>query len=180
MEKLTAFVETMFDQLRAELLRVQEERNQLQWLVTHDELTELPNRRHFYNLAPALLDGAVVMMMDLNKFKSINDSYGHRAGDAVIKEVGHRIDRTLHYGLVARLGGDEFAAVVPGARWPGAVSSLNQAMRPRIHLDLGKSVVIGLSIGVCDRQATLSERMRVADEAMYEAKRRGRVYSILH
>src|SRR5439155_14476814 len=88
-------------------------------LAMHDPLTGLPNRPQFHRLVDAALaepstSVLAVMIMDLDRFKEINDALGHDIGDAVLREVGVRLRRRLGTrGVVARLGGDEFAVLVP-------------------------------------------------------------------
>nr|BFE74566.1 hypothetical protein GCM10020092_078670 [Actinoplanes digitatis] len=108
---------------------------------SHDELTGLANRRLFHALAPALLRGddssSAVLILDLNGFKPINDTYGHDAGDEVLCVVARRMAACLGDHLVARFGGDEFAALprlpgadAPEAWWHEVVSSLSAAIAP--------------------------------------------------
>src|SRR5688572_16250822 len=102
--------------LRAQVARLQAEREALQYAAGHDELTGLPNRRLFYALASRVLDttdeSAAVMMIDLDGFKPINDRHGHAAGDHVLRIIACRLAAWAGDNLVARLGGDEFAVLL--------------------------------------------------------------------
>ncbi len=145
----------------------------------HDELTGLPNRAHLYvTLDQRLSVGpAAVAVLDLNRFKEVNDTLGHHVGDEVLIQTARRLRQALpSSALVARLGGDEFAIVLFGvSRIPDAISKLSAlelAFTAPIELD-AMSLRIDASIGVAispdhgtDR-ATLLQR---ADVAMYAAK----------
>lgn len=149
--------------------------------ATHDALTELPNRTLFRDrIERAIAAGApfAVMFIDLDRFKVVNDSLGHEAGDRLLREVAARLRATLAAAdaVVARLGGDEFGVVTATTDAPALAQTLLDALaRP---LDLGaRTVAPGASIGVVadgqDYDAP-SELLRDADTAMYAAKRAGR------
>ncbi|HET6534019.1 MAG TPA: bifunctional diguanylate cyclase/phosphodiesterase [Actinoplanes sp.] len=153
-------------------------------LSLHDSLTGLPNRRSFHQLLEAALadardgrTGVAVMLVDLDRFKEINDALGHDTGDALLREVGERLQAHLTgRGVVARLGGDEFAVLLPT---DGATESAVTAAADLGDL-LDRSIRMGplaltarASIGVAaapqhgDDAQTL---LRQADVAMYAAK----------
>jgi diguanylate cyclase (GGDEF)-like protein len=152
-----------------------------------DKLSGLHNRRGFEREAGAALQAcaarrlpACLMIVDLDHFKSINDSYGHAAGDEVIRLFGRHVAASLQPGMVAgRIGGEEFAVVVPDAEL-GAVRRFAEALRtgfPResggpLPPDLSPTVSIGLCLA--GPGGELYELMRKADEALYHAKRLGR------
>jgi diguanylate cyclase (GGDEF)-like protein len=168
--------------LDASLLEARELEERLRYQTQHDSLTALANRALFgERLAAAAPAGAAVLHIDLDGFKTINDTYGHHAGDAVLIEVAARLRASLPPGgLAARLGGDEFAALLPGAG--PDVEALAQAVAERFQTVLrlpvtvdGRPLTIGASIGVAagaggDPEALL----RLADEQMYLRKHRGR------
>ena len=146
----------------------------------HDALTGLPNRAELQaRLAEVLARGTsstAVLFMDLDRFKDVNDTLGHSAGDRVLSEVAERLSQDLPAGsTIARLGGDEFAVVLPGA---GLAAALRVAQRLRRLLERpvaveGVSVDVGVSIGVslAPRDGdTPGLLMRRADIAMYDAK----------
>ncbi|VWX50525.1 bifunctional diguanylate cyclase/phosphodiesterase [Novosphingobium sp. 9U] len=157
-------------------------------LAEHDALTTLPNRR---NLRTKLLRGVIepgsqpvnvaLMLMDLDRFKPINDIHGHEVGDLLLVEVANRL-RALcvsHNAKPARLGGDEFVIVVElgedGSADEFAAEAIRTLARP-FDID-GRRLTIGVSIGLSryGRDGTqVSDLLRKADIAMYEAKRSGR------
>ncbi|MCW6511437.1 EAL domain-containing protein [Lichenifustis flavocetrariae] len=157
-------------------------------LARHDVLTGLPNRRV---LASAVNDiikrsarrslAAAVLVLDLDRFKPVNDIHGHSAGDKVLCEVATRLGAILRVGdVAARLGGDEFAIILefePGSDTPHRVAKrILACINAPILLD-GRSVSVGTSIGIAvsptdgDDAETL---LHAADLAMFKAKREGR------
>lgn len=172
-----------FARLRTEIALLQAQRAALQWELRHDELTGLPNRRHFRDTAPDLLHGhataAAVMLVDLNDFKPVNDRFGHDIGDGVLRAVAQRLLAWAGENLVARLGGDEFAGVLvstheppPGQQWwRPAIAGLAAAIAEPIHL-AGHRLAVTASIGVAPVRSDMdtSALLHVADRAMYEAK----------
>jgi diguanylate cyclase (GGDEF)-like protein len=146
----------------------------------HDALTGLPNRTYFgQRLAGALTGGqpVAVLLLDLDRFKDVNDALGHHHGDELLQEVAARLQVALRVGdLVARLGGDEFAVLLPGVDTPAAAAARARSLvsvleRPVAIADV--SVTVGASVGVVvaprdgTDAATLLQR---ADVALYEAK----------
>ncbi|MGW4945602.1 GGDEF domain-containing protein [Actinoplanes sp. NPDC004185] len=179
----TARLQARIDQLAAHVQQLERERASLQWMADHDELTGLANRRLFHALAPELLRDAdsstAVLILDLNGFKPINDTYGHDAGDEVLRVVARRMAACLGDHLVARFGGDEFAALpraprtdVPEAWWQEVAGSLSAAIAPPMDVK-GHTLSVTASIGVvpAGRSADLADLLRRADQAMFSAKR---------
>jgi diguanylate cyclase (GGDEF)-like protein len=161
----------------ADRLRGQVEENEHQAL--HDSLTGLPNRVRFEREAEvAAASGrlASVLLFDLDRFKDVNDTLGHAAGDAVLREVGHRLAACLRDAVcVARLGGDEFAVLLsePGreAAFRTAHSIRSVLTRP-YELD-GLSLALDASIGIAlapEHGDDVPTLLRHADVAMYTAK----------
>jgi diguanylate cyclase len=149
----------------------------------HDELTGLPNRRHLYERladqmgAAAMADGFSLLLLDLNRFKEVNDVLGHHSGDHLLCQVAERFTREIRdEDLLARLGGDEFAVLVSGRAGPEAglelARRLNRAL-DREFLLSDVPVHVEASIGIArypqdGRDATAL--LRCADAAMYAAK----------
>jgi diguanylate cyclase (GGDEF)-like protein len=161
---------------------------QLRHLATHDALTDLPNRVLLDDrLAQASAHAArdrqsfAVLMVDLDRFKAINDSLGHRSGDTVLHEVARRLnDLVPSTDTIARVGGDEFVLVVgPSATRADAeevARRANEALGMPIRLggvDLHVSASIGIALFPADGSAAEALLAR-ADAAMYCAKQRGR------
>jgi len=150
-----------------------------------DELTGLGNRRRLLNELSRRFDsltlrshdsGLALLMIDLDHFKEINDSFGHPAGDAVLREIGPRLQSILHPGdVVARLGGDEFAVIVDRADMASAISAaerITTALEQPIMMEVA-SLHVGASIGIAlapTHARSPDELMRCADVAMYRAK----------
>jgi diguanylate cyclase (GGDEF)-like protein len=144
-------------------------------LARTDELTGLPNRRRFINALEALnTTEALLLLLDIDGFKKVNDSLGHDAGDELLRQIANRFNRQIPHGsLLARLGGDEFGAIIYGDHKHGI--EIAHALRSSLTYpaDLGShSVTISVSIGAVPNDGK-PELMRRADEAMYAAKRSG-------
>lgn len=157
----------------------------------HDNLTGLPNRNLLYQRLGTALDAAhaqqhsmAVLLMDLDRFKEVNDTLGHHVGDRLLEQVAPRLRAVVRAPeTVARLGGDEFAIVMPHADLAAAIllaqrliAALGQPFKVEQH-----SLGIGLSIGIClypehgEDSQTLLQR---ADVAMYVAKRNASGYTV--
>ena len=158
----------------------------LEYLAYHDSLTGLANRHAFESrlhvaIADAVRYGDLLMLayLDLDRFKPVNDRYGHEAGDTVLIEVGKRLVLSVRVqDLVARLGGDEFVVLLQRVEShdeiAGIADRLLAAMRQPIDIDGGLSVEIDASVGfaIFDPAVDDSRTLVVkADMAMYESKR---------
>jgi diguanylate cyclase (GGDEF)-like protein len=147
-----------------------------------DELTGLPNRRRFIaELELLRRRNGTLLLLDLDGFKAVNDSYGHEVGDQLLKQITLRFNRVLPSDvLIARLGGDEFGVVVYGHRNIGndVALALRATCTYPFTLSVG-DVKVGVSIGSVTTEgptATKEELLKRADTAMYEAKRNGTGY----
>ena len=141
-------------------------------LARTDELTGLANRRKFISELEKFREGeSSVLLLDLNGFKSINDRFGHDAGDDLLKRVALRFSRVMpNTGLLARLGGDEFGVLIAGDGF-----ELAQALRATLSYPFeigGEAISLDVSIGEAKNDGS-GQILRRADEAMYEAKRAG-------
>lgn len=163
-------------------------KQQLEVLAHHDSLTGLANRvllrERFRTTVEHAMDSGDafgLVMIDLNRFKSINDSYGHAAGDRVLVTSAQRLLATVRASdTVARLGGDEFVVMMVPVRDPQELALLGDklvnALSAPITLTNGSSVSVGVSLGFAlypDDGGTLSDLLHVADQAMYECKSSG-------
>lgn len=151
----------------------------------HDGLTSLPNRTLLHeHLQQAILtarregSGLALAMLDLDRFKEINDAFGHHYGDLLLQQLGARLQATLRQSdTIARLGGDEFAVILPAARSMRdaelTAGKILRALRERFQLDEQVAAEVGASVGLVlypghgDDANTL---LRRADVAMYVAK----------
>jgi diguanylate cyclase (GGDEF)-like protein/PAS domain S-box-containing protein len=157
----------------------------LTYQAFHDPLTGLANRALLADRLAHALVGArrggrplALLLLDLDNFKTVNDSFGHVAGDQVLVEVGRRIESCVREGdTPARLGGDEFAVLledVEGEEMAVEVTArISRALRAPMSVD-GKELFVGASIGIVvsrDKGESAGEMLRNADLAMYAAKR---------
>ncbi|TNE75378.1 MAG: EAL domain-containing protein [Gammaproteobacteria bacterium] len=158
-----------------------------------DGLTSLPNRQMLAESLSDFLEShknepvcAAVMMLDLDHFKDINDSWGHTVGDQVIKKIGQALSGLMGGdNMLARMSGDEFVLFIPElsddaskAAWDAQAiaEKLGEAVASPIFLD-GHEVILTASIGIAlltDADTTADRILQYADTAMYEAKRKGR------
>jgi diguanylate cyclase (GGDEF)-like protein len=191
---LTALVQsnTALQQLSSDLeIRVLERTQELHQLAMFDPLTGLANRAQSKTFLENALHetqnsaSLALLILDLNKFKNINDTVGHQVGDQVLVQVAQRFRDVVPEGtLLARLGGDEFMLIVPEfdsgtvgvqkviAKAETISKALLETLLPAIHID-DTEFFIGASIGIsiCPKDANnASSLMRLADLAMYQAK----------
>ncbi|HEX8611752.1 MAG TPA: EAL domain-containing protein [Telluria sp.] len=161
---------------------------QLHHLALHDALTRLPNRSLLEDRVLQAIHGAersgkrfALMFLDLDRFKTINDSLGHHYGDKLLQAVAVRLSGCVRANdTVARLGGDEFVVLLDDVGSPSAVASVAEKMLDTMALPLdveGQVQSVSASIGISlypDDGLTLRELMTNADSAMYHAKKAGR------
>ncbi|MBL8093017.1 MAG: GGDEF domain-containing protein [Anaerolineales bacterium] len=155
----------------------------------------MSNRRHLFEQASALLDRCqsqgqpiAVLVFDIDHFKRINDTYGHGAGDSVLRAIADVCRRSVRAtDLAARVGGEEFVVVMPGTPLEGALE-LAERLRLRVW-EIEHTVAPGIvdratiSVGVAASDVAgsgLAELMHSADEALYRAKAAGRNRSVAH
>ncbi|REC94354.1 putative bifunctional diguanylate cyclase/phosphodiesterase [Kushneria indalinina] len=173
--------------LEARLLERQRIERELSWAATHDNLTELYNRawimgrlRELLSMAPSLHPEAAVLFMDLDRFKLVNDSLGHRAGDQLLSDMARRLESCLRStDTLARVGGDEFVVLIedisPGQAAGEVAHRIAQALQKPFRIQ-GQNIFSSSSIGIVLLEAHYhmpEELLRDADTAMYVAKEEG-------
>jgi diguanylate cyclase (GGDEF)-like protein/PAS domain S-box-containing protein len=154
-------------------------RSRLEHLATHDVLTDLPNRSLLARRLSDLLAARrplTLLYVDLDRFKPVNDLFGHGTGDEVLRRVADRLRSTVSPSdVVARVGGDEFVVLAVGVTEPAAATLLATRIRDRLRepylLPTGE-VVIGASVGaaIASPGVTAEHLLHAADDAMYQAK----------
>jgi len=168
-------------------LQHESNRNEIERLAYFDPLTGLPNRRLFNDRARQTLQMAVrvqtpgaLLLFDIDRFKTTNDSLGHSAGDEVLREIAQRLQAEMgENATLARLGGDEFAAMLPRCS-PVEAMHAAEALRHALAAPLriaGMQIEVSSSIGIAlfPQDGTELERLvKNAEMAMYEVKRAGR------
>jgi len=169
--------------LQDEILRLQNQVQELESLRFRDDLTGLPNRAGLsdrFTVAQAYAKrtngSIVVMMVDIDEFKTINDTLGHKEGDNVLCEVSERLSLCLReYDTVARIGGDEFI-MIPSCRAEDAEDLAKRIIKAfRKRFSKRRKITISLGVSLYPIHGlTLPDLMEKADVAMYRAKAAGR------
>jgi two-component system cell cycle response regulator len=154
---------------------------ELYGLATRDELTGLYNRRFFFNEAERTLttdEPVSVVVFDLDDFKRINDTFGHLAGDRILRDIGTLfINHTRHGDVIARYGGDEFVMLVSDGD-PSAVEALSKRLEAALaqlswtfgDVTFGISVSSGIACSTLIAQPTLAQLLGAADRDLYKNK----------
>lgn len=187
--RLGAALDAMAQELQVRDGQLQEALQRLNQQAATDQLTGLPNRRYLWEALAAELMRArrkqtplAVMLLDIDHFKQINDRWGHEAGDLVLKNVTHAIRAVVRGSdIVARHGGEEFVVVLPEAAEEIALARAEAVRAEIAGLQLaygGKPLgAVTASVGIVvshELRETAEGLVRIADEAMYEAKQGGR------
>ena len=152
-------------------------RGDLARLAATDMLTGLPNRRGFFTALSQPREG-VIMLLDVDHFKRVNDTYGHDTGDMVLRAVGDLLSSQVRRGdVVGRIGGEEFAIFLPNAP-PGMAREIGERLCRGVRLDLpgGTPLEVTLSAGaaMAGRETEFERILGAADKALYRAKESGR------
>ncbi|MFI9012284.1 diguanylate cyclase domain-containing protein [Actinosynnema sp. NPDC053489] len=180
---------TLIDNVKL-LDQLRESRERLRHQAYHDPLTGVPNRALFRERLDAALAGpspVVVLFIDVDGFKDVNDNFGHAEGDAVLRIVAARLQACVRsQDVVARLGGDEFGVLVDG--YPQPPEEIGRRVLRALdepHRTANGSHVIRASIGISHREAfdpslTADDLIGTADAAMYTAKRLGKGMVVVH
>ena len=165
-----------------------ESRRRIEYLSQHDALTGLPNRTCLREFLDAKLSASltadhplVMLCIDLDRFKPVNDLLGHAAGDQVLNEISRRLSDCIRHGdLVARVGGDEFVLIVTYVDGAEEVETLCRSLIESVERPVlvdGHEIFVGASIGIAmapNDACEATELLRYADIALYEAKAAGR------
>mgnify|MGYP006286636355 CR=1 FL=1 len=173
----------------ADITPIKEAEKQLQFQAFHDPLTRLPNRVLFQDRLKQAIKkkkrypdyNYAIVFIDLDRFKSINDTMGHNVGDDLLVKVGQRIASSVReLDTVARFGGDEFLILLEDIQDQNCCDIVIRRILEQFRLPLevgGHEVVMTLSLGVLissENQVEHADAVRLADMSMYEAKRQGR------
>ncbi|MBP0590113.1 diguanylate cyclase [Paraburkholderia sp. LEh10] len=176
--------ERMRREIRVQMDELHSKQHELAHLASHDALTGLPNRMLFMQKLQEAIDVAkmsgerlAVLFIDLDRFKQINDQYGHSVGDDVLAIVARRLQHVLYSGdMVARLGGDEFIVLVKGERSadaaPAIAARIVRTLDDEVMID-DQPMTVGASIGISQFPAdgdSAEALLLNADAAMYAAK----------
>ncbi|MEH7884613.1 EAL domain-containing protein [Bacillus sp. JJ1609] len=152
----------------------------IEYLAYHDELTNLPNRRNLEKVMSGLFikgENFALIYLDFDRFKRINDTFGHSFGDKILMEIGKKLTEVIPENcLIARIGGDEFAILAPGPCKPEVIASnVVKAFQSPIFAE-GMEFLITASIGISSFPGDANDLeliLKYADMAMYKAKENG-------
>jgi diguanylate cyclase (GGDEF)-like protein len=188
-QRLQAQAEQLRHMVTQRTRELESANRQLKAMAHLDGLTEIPNRRRLddylsevWQQCAAQQRPMSVLVIDGDHFKDYNDREGHIAGDALLKELAEMLSNCLRRAedLVARYGGDEFVVVMPGANGEFACETA-ESMRKRVEDSaLGVTISVGIASRSPQPDEPVSTLVHEADEALYEAKRRGRNRVMLH
>ena len=181
-QNLNSVFNELLEEIQVWHTHLQKENHQLSFQVHHDQLTGLPNRHYFYNKLLNIFDNpqyrhnSALLLIDNNKFKAINDEYGHLAGDAVLKEMATRLGQSVrHEDFIARLGGDEFAIILHTIHHADHLQAIAEVLLGSCKEPLdfnGQLIHFGFSVGIAFSHFAENPEDLVmqADQAMYKTK----------
>lgn len=187
-QQLVELTETLEAKVVVRTAALRDANQRLEGLSMTDALTELPNRRHAMQRLEALWDEStasqsplVVLMIDADHFKQVNDTQGHDAGDEVLRVLARTLKESLRTDdIVCRLGGDEFIAICPNTDVVGGlhVAEQTRAKVAALRVEVGEGAWLGsISVGVAARSPDMEaskELLKAADEGVYKAKQAGK------
>jgi diguanylate cyclase (GGDEF)-like protein len=175
-------IQTLIRELKASYEKLQE-------LAQTDPLTKLYNRRYFQDISKNILnlskreqEPLSIVMVDIDKFKRINDTYGHQIGDEVIVSLANILQNSKRESdIVCRYGGEEFVILLPNTAVDGALD-FAEKLREKVEsnrlilkdLEVNFTVSLGVSAVRLDRESNIERALNRADEALYESKNSGR------
>ena len=170
------------DGLRHTLTVTEASNSRLRRDVARDDLTGLPNRRHFVEAGSTIVAGAIryrqplaLLLIDLDGFKTVNDRYGHHGGDRALRRLGEVVRRTLRASdVAARMGGDEFVVLMPCTEAADAALAAERLRRTLAAQADEPALSISIGVAALGGGQDLDALLRRADAALYAAKRAGR------
>jgi len=168
--------------VRERTAELDEQRKLLEHISMTDQLTNIPNRRNFDNRLNMEWRRAIrdqlplsFLMLDIDKFKMYNDTYGHQEGDAILKAVAKSLEQSVKRSgdLAARWGGEEFAVLLPNTNSHGA-SVVAETIRANVEKSTVVTISIGVNTQIPEQNNSLDHFISAADNALYKAKEMGR------
>lgn len=186
--RLARSANALLDTAEKAIDEIQFQRDQMELMATHDALTGLPGMRLVTDRLQVAINSAsrtqrkvVLLFIDLDGFKAVNDGFGHDAGDAVLKEVALRLRQSVRgEDTAARIGGDEFLVILSGLQDLGDVATVAEKLVAAIGKPIafsGADVQVGASIGIAvfpEHGDTVEALRQMADGAMYAVKKSGK------
>ncbi len=148
-------------------------KKQLEILATEDALTGLSNRRYFMEKVETRTEQGIFVIIDLDHFKSVNDTFGHVEGDRVLKAFGESLKETFAPQTVCRYGGEEFAVFMNGLTMEEAFQQVEAMREKTAYMNFARKVTFSAGMAEC-RNCNVSEALIIADRKLYEAKKNGR------
>lgn len=152
--------------------------------ASQDSLTGMPNRRWFMDNTPDVLNsGQILIIIDVDNFKAINDTYGHETGDRCLQQVGDHLEVCLGgANSCARIGGEEFAAFLPEMSVE-TMEGIAQKISSGISFETGngelRQVTTSVGVALCHDGQARNQGLRLADQAVYQAKIEGRARYVI-
>ncbi|MFW5891535.1 MAG: GGDEF domain-containing protein [bacterium] len=183
--KLNNEMSNMTRELKKKNIKLKKANQKIEELLRTDKLTGLSNRRHFMEYFGKMISNAKrhsiplsLIMCDLDRFKNINDSYGHNLGDKVLKNVGKILQKeTRDEDLAARIGGEEFTIILNGTTLEGGYNYAERIRKKISELELKQlPETVTISIGITELKESDDQDsfLKRADKALYKAKNNGR------